>query len=68
MPDVTRLGEAGLKGWRQKVGDLAAPAVAGRTPLEEKQVRALIGGVFFALSLMYVAKTLATLSEELRGA
>jgi len=35
--------------------------------LNEEQVRALIGALFFALSVMYVAKTLAALSRELRG-
>ena len=67
MPDMTRLGQAGLKGWREKVGDRAAPVVAQRTALNEEQVRALIGALFFALSVMYVAKTLAALSRELRG-
>ena len=67
MPDVTRLGQAGLKGWREKVGDRAAPPIAQRTPLDEDQVRALIGALFFALSVMYVGKTVATLSRELRS-
>lgn len=67
MPDVTRLGQAGLKGWREKVGDRAAPPIAQRTALSEEQVRALIGVLFFALSVMYVAKTLAALSRELRS-
>ena len=67
MPDMTRLGQAGLKGWREKVGDRAAPAVARRTALDEEQVRALIGALFFALSVMYVAKTVGALSRELRG-
>ena len=67
MPDMTRLGQAGLTGWREKVGDRAAPVVAQRTALNEEQVRALIGALFFALSVMYVAKTLAALSRELRG-
>ena len=59
MPDVTRLGQTGLKGWLEKVGNRAAPAIALRTPLSAEQVRALIGALFFALSVMYVAKTLA---------
>lgn len=67
MPNMTQLGQAGLKGWREKVGDRAAPAVAQRTALSEEQVRALIGGLFFALSVMYVVKTIATLSRELRS-
>ncbi len=67
MPDVTRLGQAGLKGWREKVGERVAPAIAQRTPLKEEQVRALIGALFFALSVVYVSKTIATLSRELRA-
>ena len=67
MPDVTRLGQAGLKGWREKVGDRAAPAVAQRSALSEEQVRALISALFFALSVMYVTKTLAALLRELRS-
>ncbi len=52
MPDVTRLGQAGLEGWREKVGDRAAPPIAQRTALSEEQVRALIGALFFALSVI----------------
>jgi hypothetical protein len=68
MPDVTRLGQAGLKGWRETIGNRAAGVIARRTPLEEDQARALIGAIFFALSVIYVGKTLATLSRELRSA
>lgn len=67
MPDVSQIGQAGLQGWREKAGDLAAPAVAQRTPLREEQARALIGALFFVLSVLYVAKTIATISRELRG-
>jgi len=67
MPDVTSVGQAGLQGWRVKAGDLAAPALAQRTPLGEDQARALIGALFFALSVMYIVKTIAEISEELRG-
>ncbi len=67
MPDVTSVGKAGLQGWRQKAGDLAAPALARRTPLEEDQARALLGALFFVLSVMYIAKTIATVSKELRS-
>jgi hypothetical protein len=57
MADMTQLGLAGLQGWRAKAGDLAAPALAERTPLGEDQARALIGALFFALAVMYVVKT-----------
>lgn len=67
MADLTRLGQAGLKGWREKVGARVAPSIAQRTPMSETAVRGLIGGAFFALSVVYVAKTTRTLIEELRA-
>jgi hypothetical protein len=67
MADVTQLGKAGLQGWRAKAGDVAAPALAGRTPLKEDQARALIGALFFVLSVVYIAKTVGELTRELRG-
>jgi hypothetical protein len=67
MADLTRLGKAGLKGWRQKVGDLVAPRVARRAPLGEDQVRAAVGGLFLALATVYVIRSAATLVRELRG-
>jgi hypothetical protein len=33
MASVTRVGTAGLQGWRRKVGDAVAEPVAQRTPL-----------------------------------
>jgi hypothetical protein len=64
MAKVTEVGHAGLQGWREKVADTVAPRVAERSPLDEDQVRALIGGVFFVLSVMYVAKTLKSAAER----
>ncbi len=64
MPTIKTVGAAGLQGWRAKVGDLAAGPVSDRTPLEADQVRAAIGGLFFALSLMYVVKTLKAAAEQ----
>ena len=55
---AVELGTAGLQGWRAKVADAAGPFVAQRTPLSEDQVKAGIGAVFFALSVLYVARTL----------
>jgi hypothetical protein len=67
MASATRIGTAGLQGWRRKVGDAVAEPVAQRTPLGGEQVRALVGALFFALSVMYVVKTLSTASRELRA-
>jgi len=58
MTSTTDLAQAGLQGWRRKVADVVAGPVASRTPVREEHVRALIGASFFALSVMYVVKTL----------
>jgi len=52
-----RIGTAGLQGWRRKVGDAVAEPLAQRTRLNAEQVRAAVGALFFALSVMYVVKT-----------
>jgi hypothetical protein len=66
MADFTRLGQAGLKGWREKVGEAVAGPVSRSTPLSADQVRAVVGAAFFALSVLYVTKTALTLKNELR--
>ena len=58
MGAATRMGQAGLQGWREKVADGVAQPLSDRTPLDEAQIRALIGGAFFVLSIMYIVKTL----------
>jgi hypothetical protein len=67
MASATRIATAGLQGWRRKVGDAIAEPVAQRTPLGGEQVRALVGAMFFALSVMYVVKTVSAASRELRA-
>jgi hypothetical protein len=67
MASATRIGTAGLQGWRRKVGDAVAEPLARRTPLAAEQIKAALGALFFALSAMYVAKTVSAASHELRG-
>lgn len=67
MATATELGQAGLQGWREKVADGISQPVAERAPLEEKQVRALIGAVFFVLSVVYVMKTISAAARQARG-
>jgi hypothetical protein len=62
--DAVSLGKAGLQGWRAKVGDAVAGPVAQRSPLTDDQVRAVVGGLFFGLSLVYVAGTLWRVSRR----
>ena len=64
MTVAARIGEAGLQGWREKVADAVSEPLARRAPLEEDQVRALIGGVFFVLSVVYVVKTISVVARE----
>jgi hypothetical protein len=53
--DAIALGKAGLQGWRAKVADVVAEPVARRSGLTDDQVRAAIGALFLALSVVYVA-------------
>jgi hypothetical protein len=56
--DATQFGETALFGWREKAAAGVAGPVSERTPLGEDQVRALVGGLFFALAVYYVVTTL----------
>ena len=65
MPIHEQLGHAGLQGWREKVADVVAPQAASRVgPVDEDQVRALIGGLFFVLSVYYVFTTIARAAKR----
>ena len=66
MAQATQMGQAGLQGWREKVADVVSEPVAKRAPLDEDQVRALIGGAFFVLSVIYVVKTLSAAARDAR--
>jgi hypothetical protein len=59
--DARQVGQAGLRGWRGKVADRVAPAVADRTSLDTDQVRAAVGGLFLVLSTLYLVKVLRDL-------
>jgi hypothetical protein len=63
---VAELGQAGLQGWRGKVADGISQPVADRAPLEEDQVRALIGAGFFVLAVIYVFKTISAATRQAR--
>lgn len=58
MPSATQIGQAGLQGWREKVADGVAEPVSKRTPLDEDQVRAAIGALFFVLSVVYIGQAI----------
>jgi hypothetical protein len=64
MAKPTQIGTAGLQGWRAKVGEVVAPPVAKRTPLDEEQVRAIVGATFLVLAVLYVVKSVVTLTRR----
>jgi hypothetical protein len=62
--DVKTIGETALTGWREKVADGVAGPASSRTPLDEEQVRALVGIGFLALSIVYVVSTIRKLVQD----
>ncbi|WP_116453603.1 hypothetical protein [Blastococcus litoris] len=60
--DAKRVGEAGLQGWRAKVAEAVATPVARRSGLADDQVRAAIGALFLALSVVYVVNAVRQLA------
>jgi ADP-ribosylglycohydrolase len=52
--DAVAVGKAGLQGWRGKMADAVAEPVARRSGLTHDQVRAAVGAIFLALSVLYV--------------
>ena len=49
--DANKLGQAGLVGWRDQVGERIARPVSRRTRLSFDQVKALVGAVFLVLTV-----------------
>jgi len=67
LPTATQLGQSGLQGWREKLADGVAEPVAERVPLDEDQVRAAIGALFFVLSVIYVVNTVRAAAGQARS-
>jgi hypothetical protein len=67
MTTATQAGQAGLQGWRAKVADGVAEPVANRTPLDEDQVRAVIGAAFFVLAVIYLVNAARELVRAARS-
>jgi hypothetical protein len=64
MPTATQAGKAGLQGWREKLADGIAPPVSKRTPLDEDQIRAIIGAAFIVLSVIYLVNAARALIKQ----
>jgi hypothetical protein len=58
------LGEHALQGWRKRVVDAAAPRIAKRTPMRERDIRAVIGLLFIALAIRHVVVTLKRFAQR----
>jgi len=65
--DATEVGQTALVGWREKVADSVARPVSRLTGVGERQLRALIGALFFALSVYYVVSTVRRALDQARA-
>ncbi len=48
--------EAGLVGWRERFAQKVEKPLSKRTSLNGRQIRALLGALFFAKSALYVGR------------
>jgi hypothetical protein len=62
--DTIKYADAGLHGWKAKVGEGVADRVSSRTRLSADQVKLVLGAAFFLLSLQYVVKTLVEIARR----
>ena len=67
MATATDLGKAGLQGWREKAAHGVAKPVSSKTPLDEDQVKAAVGILFFVLSVVYIIAALKEAAEHVRN-
>jgi hypothetical protein len=54
----TQTLEAGLVGWRERFAQKVEKPVSKRTPLTVKQIRAILGALFFVKSAVYVGRSI----------
>jgi hypothetical protein len=55
----TQTLEAGLVGWRERLAEKIEKPVTKRTPLTGRQLRAILGALFFVNSAVYVGRAVA---------
>ena len=65
--DATRVGQAGLTGWRRPLSERVARAIARRTPLTSEAVLGLLGALSMALAVRRLVTMGRTLRRELRS-
>jgi hypothetical protein len=61
--DAEKLGQAGLVGWRRHVGERVAEPISRRTGLTFEQAMAIVGAVFFALTVRRFIRMLLAARE-----
>ena len=61
--DAQKLGQAGLVGWRRQVGERVAEPVSRRTGLTFDQAMAIVGALFFALTVRRLIRMLLAARE-----
>ena len=66
MTNATEIGQQALPSWRGVLANRVAPTAAKRTPLSEEQIRAMLGGVFLAVSTFYVISSIARMVQRAR--
>jgi hypothetical protein len=55
----TQTLEAGLVGWRERFAQKIEKPVTKRTPLNRRQLRAILGALFFVTSALYVGRAIS---------
>ena len=61
--DAQKLGQAGLVGWRRQVGERVAEPISRRTGLSFEKVTAIVGAIFFALTVRRLVRMLLAARE-----
>jgi cytochrome b561 len=64
--DRATISAATLRGWRARVGNSAADAVATRTPVRQDTARAVVGSLFVLLSAVYVLGSVLRMVRRVR--
>jgi hypothetical protein len=64
--DAKGLGNTALVGWREQVAKGVAGPVSSHSRFDADQVKAVVGALFFALSVYYVASAVRRMVAESR--
>jgi hypothetical protein len=61
---LTRIGDAGLVGWRKRALDRFADPIASRTGMTSEQIRAIVGWIAIVTAAVYLVGTLRRASAR----